>query len=440
MNVNDPSPSSDVQHPNPGAETGNGSGVRETRYLKAVGRTALLNAASVLVSAATGVLLARLLGPDGRGDYAAVTAFFGLSLVVFEIGLPAALVFLVSRQRDRAGSYTGTTTTLLLVLSLIGGAFVAVSALLLPGGSADRQSALLLASACVVARFAGTPAIFALQALSLTRWNLVRLAQPLLFAALLAATALALELTVTRVIAVLGVSLGLQGVLAWYFFFRLSRSRLRFSKAHIRPLFRFGSMNLASAVPNSVNGRFDQVLLALLVAPAALGQYAVAVTLSLLVSPLAFAFGNVAFPRIAGGGDPIAVAREALRGSFLVAIVGVAAVVAAAPIAVPLLYGPGFGDVPRLLLILAPGAAFFVVNQVLGDLLRGLGRPSLVAWCEWIGVVLTVAGLLLLVPYVGSYGAAVTSTITYAGVHVLLRFAVRGEQRRKEAGTTAAAM
>jgi O-antigen/teichoic acid export membrane protein len=110
----------------------------------------------------------------------------------------------------------------------------------------------------------------------------------------------------------------------------------------------------------------------------------------------------------------------------VVAIVGVAGVVLTGPLLVPLLYGPGFDDVPRLLLVLAPGAGFYLVNLVMSDVLRGLGQPGLVARSEWAGVTCTITGLLLLVPHIGVVGAAVTSSVTYLATHLLLRRFVRG--------------
>lgn len=189
-------------------------------------------------------------------------------------------------------------------------------------------------------------------------------------------------------------------------------------------MLRFGILNMSSTAPNSVNGRFDQILLAVMVSSAALGQYAVAVSLSVLAAPLVMAFGHVAFPSLARGERVLETIRAATRGSVLVSVVSIAVIVIAGPFLVPILFGPGYQSVTPLLLVLAPGAAVVVVNQVLGDVLRGLGRPGVVAACEWLGVISTVGGLVLLVPHLGAMGAALTSTVTYVIVYVLLRRSV----------------
>ncbi|MGK5110420.1 oligosaccharide flippase family protein [Geodermatophilus sp. CPCC 205506] len=394
-------------------------------YLATVRRTAVYNVLTTMLAAAVGVLLARLLGPAGRGDYAAITSLFGLVLVVFDLGLSAAVVFFAARDERAADTHVRTALVMLLPLSLAGAGFVALAAVTFMDGSEDRRAGLLVTIGCVVVAFLAAPAVCALQALHIRRWNVVRLSQPLLFAAVLAAAMMVPGLDVPGVMASLGVSLLLQACLAWWLYRSLGLPRGRFTRARAGPLTRYGLSNMASTVPNGVNGRIDQVVLALLVAPSALGQYAVAVSLSLLVMPLVVSFGNVAFPQIARRGGSDATVRQAVRGAFAVALAGVAVVVVCAPVVVPLLFGPGFGGVPLLLLALAPGAAFFVVNQVLGDLLRGLGRPGLVARSECAGVLVTVVGLVVLVPRLGTMGAAVTSSVTYIAVFLLLWSALR---------------
>src|SRR5665648_595896 len=87
-------------------------------FITSVGHTAAFNLAGTGISAATGILLARWLGPTGRGDYAAVTAYFGIALVFFELGLGASVVFHVSRYRRAHADYVWTAAGLLIPLAL----------------------------------------------------------------------------------------------------------------------------------------------------------------------------------------------------------------------------------------------------------------------------------------------------------------------------------
>src|SRR5664280_543336 len=122
-------------------------------------------------------------------------------------------------------------------------------------------------------------------------------------------------------------------------------------------MLRFGILNMSSTAPNAVNGRLDQIVLAVMVSSAALGQYAVAVSVSVLAAPLVMAFGNVAFPSLARGEHASETIKTATRGSILVSLVSIAVILVAGPFIVPLLFGPGYQPVSRLLMFLAPDAA-----------------------------------------------------------------------------------
>ena len=393
-------------------------------FLRSVGRTAAFNLAATGVSAITGVLLARWLGPSGRGDYAAVTSYFGLALVFFELGLCSSIVFHVSKYKQAHADYVWTAAGLFVPLALVAVLVSVVLGVTVFGDSPSRRTAFMVLPFSIAFGFASAPASFALQALDLGSWNLTRLSQPIVFFLLTLGARIVTTLNVSLVINLMTVSLAFQTALAWWLYARVSSQRGRFRTEHICPMLRFGILNMSSSAPNAFNSRFDQIVLAVMVSSAALGQYAVAVSLSVLAAPLVMAFGHVAFPSLARGERVLETIRTATRGSVLVSVVSIALILVAGPFLVPLIFGPGYQPVTRLLLVLAPGAAVVVVNQVLGDVLRGLGRPGVVAVCEWIGVISTVGGLVLLVPLLGVMGAALTSTVTYVIVYVFLRRAV----------------
>jgi O-antigen/teichoic acid export membrane protein len=405
-------------------------------FLRSVGRTAGFNLAATGVSAITGVLLARWLGPSGRGDYAVVTAFFGLSLIFFELGLGSSVVFHVSKFRQAHADFVWTAAALFVPLALVAAIVSVLVGVTVFGDSPARRAAFLVLPLAIVLGFASAPATFALQSLDLGNWNLTRLSQPAIFFILVVGAHALTTLDVSLVIILMTVSMALQTALAWWLYVHGFSPHGRFRRERVRPMLRFGVLNMSSTAPNALNGRFDQIVLAVMVSSAALGQYAVAVSLSVLAAPLVMAFGNVAFPSLARGERVPETIRTATRGAILVSVASIAVILVAGPFIVPVLFGPGYEPVSRLLLVLAPGAAVVVVNQVLGDVLRGLGHPGVVAVCEWLGLTSTIGGLVLLVPQIGVLGAALTSTVTYLFVHVLLRRAVSRHAANRHRATT----
>ncbi len=81
---------------------------------------------------ASGMLAARILGPQGRGELAAIQTW-GLFLATFALlGMPDALVYFASREPDRIASHTVSAVLLALVggIPLLGLGYLAMPILL----------------------------------------------------------------------------------------------------------------------------------------------------------------------------------------------------------------------------------------------------------------------------------------------------------------------
>jgi O-antigen/teichoic acid export membrane protein len=120
-----------------------GRATPQQSFLRSVGRTAGFNLAGTAVSAITGVMLARWLGPSGRGDYAAVTSYFGLALVFFELGLGSSVVFHVSKFKQAHADFVWTAAGLFIPLALLAALVSVVLGVTVFG---DSRSASPLAS------------------------------------------------------------------------------------------------------------------------------------------------------------------------------------------------------------------------------------------------------------------------------------------------------
>lgn len=404
---------------------------RRRGFADVVRRTSAINALSAATAALTGIAIARWVGPSVRGQYATATSWYGITLVVFELGLAASIVFFVASDRGSRRTYVLTSLNMLAALGAITALITVVGAEIFIDARSPLRDASVAIAALVLVSFLGAPATFALQAINILAWNLVRFFQPATYFVLILLVSRFTSGGLTAVVLALLASVTLQTMLAWLIVWRdLGRQAGAFRCDVAGQMLRYGLPNMAATMPNSLNSRLDQLVLLALVPSAALGQYAVAVTLSLLPIPLTSAFGHVAFPSLAdASGDASETVPRALRGAFRVAVIGVLAVVAAAPLLVPPLFGVGFENVPFLVLLLAPGAVLFMLNAVAADLLRGLGRPALVARAEWLGVGVTLLGLIFLVPKFGTTAAAITSSVAYGVVWSMMYLGIRRVSR-----------
>jgi O-antigen/teichoic acid export membrane protein len=395
---------------------------------RSIARTAGFNVASTVAAGLGGVILARALGPTIRGEYAAVTAWFGIAQMVGAMGQPAALCFYVAREPSHsARDYVATSRAMMLTTGVLAMTAGMLLAPVLSHGNPELTDGYRIAFGASIVAFVGASYTYALQARHLQRWNVVRVSQPVL--ALVATVALwRLRLfTLDTALLVLAGTLLLQ--LAWAYrscqLDDLVPGRAR--AGMVRPLAVYGMAQIAAVTPATLNAQLDQLVLSQAVPAATLGRYAIAVSLTSLPIPLVSAIGNVAFPRLASQ-------RVATRSTYRLqrlAVLGSAGLAAAflLPLAfcaywmIPLIFGPAYRGAVPLLWILTPGGIFLACGQVVGDLLRGRNRPIVVAWAQGLAAVFTVALLWALLPVVGVYGAAIASTIAYGvALAAMLRF------------------
>jgi O-antigen/teichoic acid export membrane protein len=189
----------------------------------------------------------------------------------------------------------------------------------------------------------------------------------------------------------------------------------------IPALLRYGIPTVASSVPQQLNLRLDQLLMAAFLPAKLLGLYAVAVAVGGAIAPFLSGVSQVMFPHLAGMADPSEQARvtgRALRLSVLVAAPLVAVLLVTTPALLPMFFGKDFRPaVPAaLVLILAGGIAS--LNVIAGECLRGMGLPRLPLLAELTGLGFTVVLLALLLQRYQLMGAAIASLVSYSAAFI----------------------
>lgn len=384
---------------------------------KLVARTAGFNMATTMAAGLGGLVVARSLGPSVRGEYAAITAWFGVLYVVGQMGLPAALCFYVAKDPKRAQDYVATARTMMLAtgtIALLAGLLLAP---LLSRGNSELAVGYRIAFGTSIVTYLGTAYIYPLQAKNLLQWNIVRATQPILSLFVLCILWYLRLLTLDLALIILAGTLTIQLGWAYACCRRNSLAPGRRQISLLRPLARYGIAQIAALTPATLNAQLDQLVLSQTVPPADLGRYAIAVSLTLLPLPLVTAVGNVLFPRLAAERATSDATRRIQRNAIAAsAVISIAMLVPLAVVAywlVPLTFGRGYSGAVPMLWLLTPGAVFLACGQVAGDLLRGRNHPAVVAWAQGLAAIFTVVLLIALLPVFGVYGAAIASTVSY---------------------------
>ena len=395
-------------------------------FLRATRRVATLNIVSVASSSLAGFLLASVMSAKTRGAYAGIQSWFWISLVLGELGLTASLTYHSARFKTDWESYLKATQKLLAVC---GGVAVLIGlplTALLARGSTDVGIAYACMFLSVPANMVFGTYVCVLQAQSLEAWNRARLIQPLVYLGFVLFAVGIRRGDLIIAVAILIISSAVQGVASRRL---LAGARLASSTApgttgereKIRSLLRYGLASLLGSGPALINTRLDQLVLSLVAPLASLGQYAIAVSISNLALPAVVALGQVALPRLAAGkheSTRSVVVSTMVLAPLVAGAIGIAGWLVSIAVVPPLL-GATYSDVPQLVLLLLPGTVGLAAGSALGDVLRGLGYPARAGIAQGIGAVLTVIGLVVLVPLYDAKGAAIVSSIAYCCVWIV---------------------
>jgi O-antigen/teichoic acid export membrane protein len=375
-----------------------------------------------LTSLVSGPILARALGPDGRGLYSAVLAPLTVLGFVALVGLPDATTFAVARLRIPKGHALVLLLRLCFVYGVVASVVLILSAPLILHRTPAAVPLLQLAALTLPLQMLLTIIRQATAGSADFQWRnaervlsaTFRLLGLLLFAAVGILTPdWAVWLTI--------VSMVVGGPLLVYGTFgrRLLRAlrtepRVRAAHPHLtRTLAAYGLRSWGGVFAYLVNWRLDQAVLVILVSTRELGFYAVAVSLAELPQTAFAQFRNLLFAESAAR-DDLSVVTRASR--MLVGVTVLMAILGAvgSPIVIPLLFGPAFKSAVPMSQILLFGAIPFLLDSVMAAGLLSLGYPGRASVGQITGGFLTVVGLFVLCPRIGAIGAAWTSLGAYS--------------------------
>jgi O-antigen/teichoic acid export membrane protein len=372
----------------------------------------------------TGPLLARMLGPDGRGYLAALILWPLVITQLGNLGIPSALTYSIARDSSASRALARLGLSFALPQALLLVAFQALWLLLILHGDPHQvRVAGWLTLALVPAMLAQQYGLGLLQGhlrlrlfngLRLLPWSLYALGVALLFAVG--------EDSIVPIVAVLLTAFLISGSTCLI-------SGLRFSRGEGTPtvgrrfLVSFGLRGLLSSLSAVDVLRPDQVVLALFLSPAALGLYVVGLAFTNLPYFVAKSVGLITFPWVASQPEK----REARRTMWSllwlttgIALVLVAGLCASAHWLVPFFFGREFSDAVTVTYIVLPGMVFLSARRVLAEGLKGRGYPLAGTLGELLSLAWVALALAVLVPLWGIDGAAVALSSSYVVSLILL--------------------
>lgn len=379
----------------------------------------------VAVVLLTEVLLARFLGPAGRGYVAIFTITPVLIAVVAGCGLDYSLNFFGHRDEATIGMSYRRALWAGLGVSLVLGGLLAVD----PGGvlnwlyhgvppgfGAAKYLSLgivptevFFALSAMLAMTLGHPVLYGkIRVLRRAGVLVAVVASALVFRGRLMP---AVTLVVASQIAAVGIA---GAVPLWLLGPSASGSRRlrdRVAGPGLSALLRYGFQSLPARLAERLQARVDIVLLGLLSAGSVVGVYAVAAGIAETLYYVSGSLSAVLFTRSAERDSKLHLLT--LRIMLPFGIVAALLLGTLALVLVPLAFGKAFGGAVRLLWILLPGTVAFSAVQIASPYFVQRGMSGVVSVANGLGVVGNVALNLLLIPRYAATGAAVSSAVSY---------------------------
>ena len=364
-----------------------------------------------------GILLARLLGPAGKGDYYILVLVPATAMVLLQLGLPQAFNFYTARgQTVRIGTKALVLTTGLTVVAILG---VAVLLPLLREAILHDITLELIAFAFLAFPLAlyATLTTGIVMGRRAVRWYAgVNIAYPIATTVLLVVILGGLGPSVGGAIAVFLIASAIQAV-----GFALGAASVTRAIAHpdsvtYRDLLGYGLRFYPGSLTGFFNYRADAFLIAFLIADASadLGYYSMAVGLAEMVFFFPRAVSSLFFPHVAGSSREDSDRQVAVvaRVTLLVSAAGATLLVPAAALMISILL-PAFSPSLVPLLVLLPGVVALSGANVVGSYLRGIGRPGLPSLISLMALAVNIVANLVLIPRLGIAGAAAASFVSY---------------------------
>lgn len=379
----------------------------------------------------TSLMLARLLGPTGRGELAAALLWPQSLVYLGSFGIQDACVYYAARPRMRTGVVLTNAFFLFLIQIAL---LLPLGYLLMPHLLSQQSSAVITISRpLLITTVLGLASLYATSVLraklEMGIFNSLSLILPIGTLAgviwLLATKRLFLD-NIAFLYIILYILLALMSFAA--LFVKRLWDRFRLDPPLLKQMVTYGAKVQIGSMSQMANIRLDQMLMAALLPATQLGLYVVAVSVANITMVIPTAIRTVLAPSIAQVDQatkdiPNLEAQLRMYWSLNVAV-GLA-ILLLAPFAMTIAFGSAYkaAILPAGILILA--MVCLGGKEILSGTAYGLGTPLLVSQAELVSLLITALGLAVLLPLWGIVGAAVASLLAYGAALATLALRLR---------------
>jgi O-antigen/teichoic acid export membrane protein len=401
------------------------------RFNKNIISTFFFQLSLILIGILVSILLARVLGPTGRGIFALILIVPETVIKIGSFGIESATVFLIAEKKYPTRLVVSNSCLLTLFSCLIITIFLffLLNLETFHKFIANNQIAwlhfLIVASAipfCIF--FRNFVSIF--QGLQkITLYNTCIISQNLIYLILLSFFFIFFQTKVTGAVLAYLISWILIFIVALYKSNKIIDLSLKYNSKISKTAIKFGAKTHIANLAQFLNYRLDVFIIAIYLPPESVGYYAVATLISERLWTIPNSIGIVLFPKVSSTSNEsanIITAQVSRNTLFLVTCLVIIVATASYPI-IYYLFGEKFISAVKPMLFLLPGITTLSVSKIFAADLSGRGRPQYATYASTSSLISNVFLNLILIPRFGISGAAIASSISYTIASIILFFA-----------------
>jgi O-antigen/teichoic acid export membrane protein len=393
-------------------ETTAGSSANSWRSMSSLGAVIQSITVKVLIigiNAFTGIITARVLRPEGRGELAAMILWPVFLAAALSLGVPSALTFQLRRNPARQSRLMGAA----LLLAILTGAAAALLGMLFMQAWIPQYSPRVILFAKIFLFSAPITSLLMVGRAGLeSRGDFAASNKLLIWSPAMTLLWLGV-LFANRSMTPFSASLAYVPVgivpLAWMLvrLFRVFQPSLKSFWESARQLFSYGIRSYGIDLCGTMSFYVDQALVVRLLEPGLMGTYVVALSLSRMLNVFHTSVVMVLFPRAVSRSlrEVAEMTSRAMRMTTVLTTLAGIGIVALGPEVLSLLYGREYRSAGLVLRILVVEVILSGATQVLSQAFMALGRPGIITGLQVTGLALTIPLMFVLVPRFGIVGA-----------------------------------
>lgn len=381
-------------------------------------KTLVTNMFIMILSLGTGLIIARLLGSEGRGEHAAMILWPQFLSSFVTLGIPSALIFHLKKNPEKSDSLIAAS----MVFAVISGVIITIIGIIIMPILLNKYSSEVINFGRVLMLTAPIGIIGYINVVvfqvrdEYKVFNRIRYIPPIATLLILVMLIFFDRLTpYSSGLAYLipSIPLTVWGQTLVFKYYKIVFGNFKLLWESLKELLDYGIRSYGIDVMKTLNSRIDQILVVGLLSPVAMGLYVVSLSLSRNFDFIVKSIVTVLFPKTSGlpKEQVMNLTGRSIRISLILTVIPVVIMMFISPYIITILYGAEYLPGNTVLRILLIEVVFTSLVELLAQPFMALGRPGIVTLLQMSGVILNIPLLLILIPIFGLEGVAISLLI-----------------------------